>query len=117
MIGVMTNGLGFLQHHFQLFYTHLEDNNIQMEQDWIWSDGCTRQFKNFRVFQWLCILNKRHKVPHIWNCFETGHGKGEHDGAGPCINTALRRQEMKFITISLTQDVDTIVTWCSSVMG
>ena len=32
--------LAFVQHNFQLFYKHLEDNNIQMEQHWIWSDGC-----------------------------------------------------------------------------
>ena len=36
-------------------------------------------------------------MPHVWNYFETGHGKGEHDGAGACIKTALRREEMKFI--------------------
>ena len=43
--------LTFVQHNFQLFYKHLEDNNIQMEQHWIWSDGCAGKFKNSRVFQ------------------------------------------------------------------
>jgi hypothetical protein len=38
------------------------------------------QLKNARVFQWLCMLHKKLKVPHIWNYFESGHGKGEHDG-------------------------------------
>ena len=56
-------------------------------------------------------------MPHIWNYFETRHGKGEHDGAGACIKTALRRKEMKFTTISLIRDAKTIVAWCSSVMG
>ena len=88
-----------------------------MEQHSIWSNGCAEKFKNSCVFQWLCILHKRHKVPHIWNYFETGHGKGEHDGAGACIKIALRRQEMKFTTISLMWDAKTIVAWCSSVMG
>ena len=69
------------------------------------------------VFQWLCILHKRHKVPHIWNYFETRHGKGEHDGEGACIKTTLHRKEMKFTTISLIRDANTIVSWCSSVMG
>ena len=94
---------------------HLEDNNIQMEQHWIWSDGCAGQFKNSLVFQSLCILHKRHKMSHIWNYFETG--QGEHDGAGACINTTLRRKEMKFTTISLIRDANTIIAWCSSVMG
>ena len=56
-------------------------------------------------------------MPHIWNYFQTGNGKGEHDGASACIKTALRRKEMKFTTISLIQDAKTIVSWCSSMMG
>ena len=75
------------------------------------------QLKNAHVFQWLCILHKRHKVPHIWNYFEIGHGKGEHDGEGTCIKTVLRRKEMKFTTISLIQDAKTIVAWGPSIMG
>ena len=53
---------------------------------------------------------------HIWNYFETGHGKGEHDGASACIKTALRREEMKFIG-ALLRDNAYIVKWCASVMG
>ena len=74
--------LDFVQHIFQVFYNHLNDNNIHMEKHWILSHGCVGEFKNVCVFQWLCILHKRHKVPHIWNYFETGHRKGEHGGKG-----------------------------------
>ena len=105
-----------VQHNFQLFYKHLEDNNIHMEQHWIWSDDYAGKLENANVFQWLCVLHKRHKVPHIWNYFETENRKGEHDGAGACIKTALRRKEMKFTTILLIRDENTIVAWCSSVM-
>ena len=56
-------------------------------------------------------------MPHIWNYFETRRGTGEHDGVGACIKTALHRKEMKFTTISLIRDENTIVAWCSSVMG
>ena len=63
------------------------------------------------------MLHRKIKVPHIWNYFETGHGKGEHDGAGACIKTALRRQEMKFTNVSIIRDVKSIVEWCSSNMG
>ena len=63
------------------------------------------------------MLHKKLKVPHIWNYFESGNGQGEHHGAIACIKRALRRQEMKFTTISLIQDVKSIVEWCSSVMG
>ena len=56
-------------------------------------------------------------MPHIWNYFETRHGKGEHDGVGACMKTALRRKEMNLTTISLIQDLNTIVECSSSVMG
>ena len=36
--------LDFVQHNLQLFYNHLEDNNIHMEQHWSWSNGCAGQF-------------------------------------------------------------------------
>ena len=72
-----------------------------MEQHWIWSDGYAGKLNNAHVFQWLRILHMRHKLPHIWNYFETEHGKGEHDGVGACIKIALCRKEMKFTTISL----------------
>ena len=107
----------FVQHSFQLFYNYLKDNSIQMEQHWIWFDVCAGKLKNACVFQWLCMLHKRHKVPHIWNYFETGHGKGEHDVACMCIKTALRRQEMNFTNGPIIRDAKTIVEWCASVMG
>ena len=71
--------------------------DIPFYRNFIWSDGCAGKFKNERVFEWLCLLHIKYKVPHIWNYFETGHGKGEHDGAGSCIKTSLRREEMNFI--------------------
>ena len=51
------------------------------------------------------------------NYFETGNGKGEHDGVGACIKIELRRQEMRFTNVSLVRYEKSIVEWCSSVMG
>ena len=90
--------------------------DISFYRHFIWSDGCAGQFKNARVFELLCLLHIKYNVPHVWNYFETGHGKGEHDGAGAYIKTTLRREEMKF-TGALLQDTATIVEWCASVMG
>ena len=55
-------------------------------------------------------------MPHIWNYFETGHGKGANDGTGACIKTSLRREEMNFRGAFL-QDATSIVKWCASMMG
>ena len=85
-----------MQHCFKLFYDHVIAMDIPFYHHLIWSDGCARQFKNAHVFQWLCFLHIKYKVPHIWNYLETDHGKGEHDGAGACIKTSLQREEIKF---------------------
>ena len=82
-----------------------------MDQHWIWSDGCAGQFKNARIFQWLCSLHKKYKVPCMWNYFETGHGKGEHDGAGACVKIALRKEKLKLSTIYTIQNAQSIVKW------
>ena len=111
-----THDIHYVQHCFKLFYDHVIAMDIPFYRHLIWSDGCAGQFKNARVFLWLCSLHIKYKVPHIWNYFETGHGKGEHDGAGACIKTALRREEMKFTGARL-RDAASIVKWCASVMG
>ena len=77
---------------FKLFYDHVIAMDIPFFCHLIWSDGFVGQFKNARVFQCLCFLHIKYKVPHIWNYFENGHGKGEHDDAGACIKNALRRE-------------------------
>ena len=53
----------------------------------------------------------------MWNNFEKGHGKGEHDGARACVKTALRREELKLSIESTIRNAQSIVRWCTSVMG
>ena len=81
-----------------MFYDHLKGRNIHMYRHWIWSEGCAGQLKNACIFQWLCSLHKNYKVPDMWNYFEAGHGKGEHDGVRSCVKIALRREELKLST-------------------
>ena len=87
-----------------------------MDQHWIWSYGCVGQFKNTQVFQWMSMLHKTYNVSHIWNYFETGHDKGEHDRASACIKIALRREEMRFTRNPHIKDAESIVQWCSTTM-
>jgi hypothetical protein len=51
-----------------------------MNRHCVWSNSCVGQIKNSHVFQWLSLLHKKCNVPHIWNYYETQHGKGECDG-------------------------------------
>ena len=54
----------------------------------------TRQFKSAKVFNWLAMQHARANLRFLWNFFESGHGKGEHDGARACIKCALRQHEL-----------------------
>ena len=109
--------LHYVQHCFQIFYDQLKEGDIHMDQHLIWSDGCAVQFKYARDLQWMSMLHKTYNVPHIWNYFETGHCKGEHDRAGACIKTALWREEMRFTRKPHIKDAESIVQWCSTAMS
>ena len=106
----------YVQHCFQLFYDRVITGGIPFHQHWIWSNGCAGQFKNPHVFQWLSLLHIKYNVPNLWSYFETRHGKGEHNGASACIKTALQREQMKFIGMSL-QHAESIVKWCTTMTG
>ena len=83
-----------------------------MDRHIIWSDNYTGQFKNARMFNWLCRMHLERWVPHIWSFFESGHGKREHDGAGACVKRALVKEQLKISAAELL-DARSIVDWCS----
>ena len=53
----------------------------------------------------------------MWNFTEAGHGKGEHNGAVPCIKRALPREELKCKDGAIVTDAKSIVQWCNATMG
>ena len=55
------------------------------------------QFKFAKALNWLATQHVRHNVKFIWNFFESGHGKGEHDGARACVKYALHQHEISSI--------------------
>ena len=79
----------------RIFFNFLHEHAISMDRHIIWSDNCTGQFKNARMFYRLCRMHVERGVPHIWNFFESDHGKGEHDGAGACVKRALVKEDQK----------------------
>ena len=50
-------------------------------------------------------------MKHRWIFFETGHGKGEHDGAGGCVKQALRRYQMNHSSDRFVC-ANQVVQWC-----
>ncbi|KAH9311061.1 hypothetical protein KI387_026096, partial [Taxus chinensis] len=101
----------FVQHCFGLFFQYLHQRGIQIDHHFVWSDGCASQFKSSRPFFALSRYHRHHKIPHLWSFFESGHGKGEHDGAGACIKRALKKQSFDYEGDRLI-DAHTVVEWC-----
>ena len=87
---IVYNDTHFVQHCIEFFfYDSLKSCKVKFNEHWIWSDGCAGQFKYSWSFFGLCQLHKEMNIKHHWNFFETGHAKGEHDGARACIRRAL----------------------------
>ena len=106
----------FVQLCFQNYFDFLQENGIAMDRHLIWSDNCTGQFRNARMFYWLCRMHVERGVPHIWSFLEADHGKGEHDGVGACRKRALVKEQLKILGAELI-DVSSIVYWCTSTLS
>jgi len=91
-------------------------NGVSFTEQWIWSDGCAGQFKSAHSFYWLSHLHKETGIRHTWIFFETGHGKGEHDGVGACVKRALRRYQMSHSASRLKCSKE-VVDWCTQNLG
>ena len=64
-----THDIHYVQHWFKLFYDQVIAMDIPFYHHFIWLDGSAGQFKNACVFEWLCLLHIKYKVPHIWIYF------------------------------------------------
>lgn len=102
----------FVQHCFENYFDFLHEHAISMDRHIIWSDNYTGQFINAHMFYWLCRMQVERGVPHIWIFFESGHGKGEHDGAGACVKRALVKEQLK-VSVAELLNARSIVDWCS----
>ena len=60
------------------------------------------KFKSPKAFNWLATQHARQNVTFLWNFFESGHGKGEHDGVGACVKCALCQDELSGIILLYT---------------
>ena len=85
----------FVQHCFKLHWGWLQNLKLDLRQHWVWSDGAASQFKAKRPFYFVGRYPGLTGMNMIWNFFESGHGKGEHDGAGAVVKRALTHEQLK----------------------
>ena len=99
----------FVQHCFKLHNDWLASCGIKFSEHIVWSDGCAGmqsyhfiffrtfkslkyfnifycyvlgQFKSSKSFHWMARYYSSTGIRMTWSFFESGHGKGEHDGIG-----------------------------------
>ena len=85
----------FVQHCFRLHWQWLLRQGLELNQHWVWSDGAASQFKARRPFYFVGRYPSETGCEMRWNFFGSGHGKGEHDGAGAVIKRALTHEQLK----------------------
>ena len=85
----------FVQHCFKLHWQWLLAQRLEVTQHWVWSDGAASQFKARRPFYFVGRYPAITGLEMRWNFFGSGHGKGEHDGAGAVIKRALTHEQLK----------------------
>ena len=64
------------------------------------------------MFYWLRKTHRQTNIQYVWNFFEVGHGKGEHDVASACMKRDLSREKLKFEEKSKFKNAHEIVEWC-----
>jgi hypothetical protein len=85
----------FVQHCLQLHWDSVVESGFIPRNHWIWSDGCSGQFKS-RI-PWFFVA----RYPEVtggcnctWSFFGSGHGKGPHDGVGAVLKQYIRTAQL-----------------------
>ena len=86
----------FVQHCLMLHCDWLSDCGLTPEEHWVYSDGCSAQFKCATAMYFVARypgLTRGCKMN--WNFFESAHGKGEWNGAGAVVKRALAVEQIE----------------------
>ena len=85
----------YVQHCLNLHWKSLHDSGFYPKQHWIWSDGCSNQFKSkvpwYYVSRYPALTGG---CVCMWSFFGSGHGKGPHDGAGAVVKRYIRTAQL-----------------------
>ena len=69
--------------------------SIELTQTLVWSDRDASQCKAKWPFYFVGRYPFQTKLEMKWNFFKSGHGKGEHDGAGVVIKRTLTHEQWR----------------------
>ena len=64
------------------------------------SDGCSAQYKNYKIFFNLTFHQQDFRPNAAWNFFAKSHGKSPCDGLGGAIKRKLRTESLSRTTVN-----------------
>ena len=98
----------FVQHCFMLHFGWLKGLGVSLKQHWVWSDGAASQFKAKRPFYFVARYGTMTNIQMTHHFSGSGHGKGEHDGAGAVIKRHLTQEQLKPNSVKLQCTADVV---------
>ena len=72
----------------------IKPSHNDVEDDIIYTDGPSNEFKNKYMVHLLKILSQKFNKKYSWKYFATSHGKGAIDGIGGNAKSLVRRKVM-----------------------
>ena len=90
----MDKGKNTIAVFLDTLYEKIFSDDFNSDQEIIWSDGPSSEFKNCFMVHLLQYLSDKFKKPFIWKYFATSHGKGIIDGVGGRTKSLVRQAVM-----------------------
>jgi hypothetical protein len=85
----------FVQNCLQLYWDSVVESGFIPRNHWIWSDGCSGQFKSH--VPWFFVARYSEVIGGcncMWSFIGSGHGKGPHDGAGAVLKQYIQTAQL-----------------------
>jgi hypothetical protein len=91
-----------------MHWQHMVEHGYAPQWHWVWSDGCAFQFKNSKHWYFVSRYpNMIRGCRMIWSFFNSGHGKGFHDGTRVVVKRFLQRKQLngKGVKLQIIEEV------------
>ncbi len=100
----------FVQHCLLLHWENMVDSGFQTKHHYMWSNGCSSQFKT--KTSWLfvsCYPYLTKGCSLLWSFFGIGHGNEPHDGVGSMLKRFIQQSQLDVSRPKL-QNAEDVVT-------
>ena len=108
----MTHDRCFVHEIQKQLSIYIKDNLPLISKLYYFSDGCGRQYKNYKNFHNLCYHSEDFGLDAEWAFFATSHGKSPCDGIGGTVKRTTTTASLQRTTINHILTVDSMYAFC-----